>query len=338
MKVTTAKINSTISNLPPAVRVVLLFGPDYGLVDERANVLKNNFLGKSYEDSQFIQLFDSQIKENPNIIYEQAYSISLFGENKKIILVREGKDSISKKLAEYIDQPEDETLLIIKAQELSPSSSLRKLCENADDNVLCIPCYVDNTISLKQIISDALKKENIEINPDALFLLTSVLGNDRGITNSELEKIILYAYNTKILTKDDIENLIANNSLTALDKLIYSLFDLDINGSYSMINNILEENSPINISRSISSHIQKLLFVKSLCEKPMSIDMALKEIRPPIFFSYVDRFKRQVSTWPKLKLEKLLDTLLSLEIELKTNSNIGDIIVKDLILKNFARK
>ncbi len=338
MKISAGKINSVINSLPTTVRVILLFGADYGLVDERTDILKNNFLGKSYDNSQFVQLFDSQIKENPNILLEQACSISLFGENKKFIVIREGKDSITKKLSEYIENPYSETLVVIKAKELTPASSLRRLCENAPDPVLCIPCYVDNVISLKQTILEKLKKEEIKIDPDALSLMISYLGNDRGITNSEIEKISLYAYNTKNLTKKDIENIVANNSLTALDKFIYALFDLDTKYSYSMVDSLLEENSSIHILRSISSHVQKLLLIKALCEQPMSIDMALKEIKPPIFFSYVDSFKRQVTSWSKLRLQKLLDNLIYLEIELKTNGNIGNIIIKDSILKQFIKK
>lgn len=338
MKVSPAKISSTISSLPSSTRVVLLYGPDYGLVDERTNVLKTNFLGKAYEESQFVQIFDSQFKENPNIIAEQAYSISLFGENKKFIVIREGKDGISKKLSEYIDDPDVATLLVVKAQELSPSSTLRKLCESAKEHVLAIPCYADNAISIRQTILERLKKEEININPDALVLLVNSLGNDRGITNSELDKIILYAYNSKNIIKEDIENLIANNSLTAMDKFIYALFDLDTSSAYKMIDSILEDNNPINVLRSILNHVQRLMLVKMMCEKPMSVDMALKEIKPPVFFSFVDSFKRQLGIWPTPKLQKLLDTLLYLEIELKTNSNIGNIIIKDLIIKQFIKK
>jgi DNA polymerase-3 subunit delta len=338
MKVASAKINSTILSLPPSTRVVLLYGSDYGLVDERANILKANFLGKQYDESQFIQIFENQIKENPSIITEQAYSISLFGENKKFIVVREAKDSISKKLSEYIENPDNETLLVLKAQELTPSSSLRKLCENSYDSVLAIPCYVDNAISLRQTILERLKKDGISINPDALVLMVNSLGNDRGITNSELEKIVLYAYNTKNIASLDVENLIDNNSLTALDKFVYACFDLNTNSAYEMINNILEDNNPINVVRALSNHVQKLLLVKALCDQPISIDMALKEIKPPVFFSFVDSFKRQVSTWSTLKLQKLIDKLLYLEIELKTNSNIGNIIIKDLVIKQFSKK
>ncbi|MDR0484586.1 MAG: DNA polymerase III subunit delta [Alphaproteobacteria bacterium] len=339
MKVAPANINNTINQLPPITRVVLLYGPDYGLVEERAKILKNNFLGESYEDSQYIQLYESQIKENPNIILENAYIVALFGENKKCIVIAEAKDFLTKKIDEYLQKTDADTLLIIKAQELSPSSSLRKLCENASNEVLAIPCYVDNAISLRQNILDKLKKEAITIDNTALTALTSLLGNDRGITNTEIEKLIVYAYDKKNINLTDVEELIADNSLAAIDKFIYALFDLNTSLAYSMIDNLLEENNPVVIVRSIISHTQKLLLAKILMEeKNMNVEMALKEIRPPIFFSYVNSFKVQIDIWRAESLKNLLNKLIYLEIDLKINSNVDKLLLKDIILKRFTKK
>ncbi|MDR2008528.1 MAG: DNA polymerase III subunit delta [Alphaproteobacteria bacterium] len=338
MKITTNNIATSINNLPPHTRVVLLYGADYGLVEERSITLKNNFLGKDYEDSQYIQIYESTFKENLNIIAEQAYSIALFGENKKCIVVNEAKDFLSKKLGEYLEKPDPTTLLIIKAGELSPSSSLRKLCENADESVLAIPAYVDTPATMRQNIAEKLKKEGINIESSALNLLVALLGNDRGITNSEIEKIAIYAAATKNISVNDVDAIIANNALGAVDKFVYACFDLETNLAYSMVNILLEENNPIVLVRSIASHIQKLLLVKILMNDGTNIDMAMKEIKPPIFFTQVNSFKNQVMMWSADKLKKLLEQIIYLEISLKTNGNIDEILLKDMILKRFLKK
>ncbi|MCL2567521.1 MAG: DNA polymerase III subunit delta [Alphaproteobacteria bacterium] len=338
MKIATASITSTINNLPSKTRAVLLYGPDYGLVDARASILRKNFLGDNFEDSQYIQIYEAAFKENPNIIAENAYTVSLFGDDKKCIVVAEAKDFLSKKLEEYLKSPDPATLLIVKANELSPSSSLRKLCENADDSTLAIPCYVDTPAALRANILEKLKKDGISIETGALNLLVALLGNDRGITNMELEKIALFAADSKNITAINVEALIANNSLNAVDKFVYALFDFNADFAYSMVNPLLEENNSIVLLRGILTHVQKLLLVKILMENGASIDVAIKEIKPPIFFAQLNNFKAQVQAWSLFNLKKLLRQIIYLEIDLKTNSSIDELLFKDIILKKFLKR
>jgi DNA polymerase-3 subunit delta len=153
----------------------------------------------------------------------------------------------------------------------------------------------------------------------------------------ELEKLALYATHKKNINVVDVEELISNNSLSALDKFVYACFDRD-DSAYSMASPLLEENNHIALVRSIITHTQKLLLVKSYLEEGKSLEGALQEIKPPIFFSYVASFKAQVSLWSEDNLKKLLNDLIYLEIATKTHSNIADTLLKDIILKKFLKK
>ena len=53
-------------------------------------------------------------------------------------------------------------------------------------------------------------------------------------------------------------------------------------------------------------------------EKGESVDMALKMIRPPIFFKNADSFKSQLRNWTHMKLLIAMNTLLKAETDSKT--------------------
>ncbi len=334
MKIQPAQVNKFINKIPENIRIVLLYGSDYGLIVERINTIRRAFLGSNYEETQNIRIEDNAIKQNPNIIIEESFTASLFGENKKFILVREAKDSLTKTLNDYFENPAKEVLMVFQAEELSTSSSLRKTCESAKySHIATIPCYSDNEISLKHNILNKLPAD-FQISQEAIAYLLLNLGNDRGITSSELDKLLLYSHEKRVITLRDVEEVIADSMLISIDKFTYALFSYELDTAYELINNLLEEYNPVVLIRAIINHIHKLLHVKTLISTT-PLEQVLQELRPPIFFAHINKFKQQVNFWESSKLKKLMEKSYELEKQLKTYSTCGNIIIKDFIIKQF---
>jgi DNA polymerase-3 subunit delta len=331
MKISTSSINSFLQNIPSNTKLVLLYGPDSGLITQRSQLIKKNYLGEKYDESQYIQIFENSLKENPDKLIEEAFSVSLFGENKKLIILREAKDFLTKIIKDYINKTDQNTLVVIQAEDLSPSSSLRKLAEG-EDMIAAIPCYLDNQATLKQYIMETLNKEGYKIDSPALAYLLDNLGNDREISAKELEKLMLYKYKEKNIKLEDVENLVVNNASVFLDKLIYAFFNKNYIEAYKNLLILLEENHVVVIVRSLINHTNRLIYIKESINLSENIDVALKSLRPPVFFTHVDSFKRQVSLYSLEELYKILELFINIEVDSKNIAFLGEIKIKHAIL------
>ncbi len=76
---------------------------------------------------------------------------------------------------------------------------LRKLFDG-HKTAAALQCYPDSARDLGDVVRDALRAEGLSITPDALEDAVSRLGNDRGVTRREIEKLLLYMHGHKQVT------------------------------------------------------------------------------------------------------------------------------------------
>ena len=89
-------------------------------------------------------------------------------------------------------------LIFILANKLDKKSKIRNLFEK-DNELICIPCYEDNAISLNKIVNLEIKKSDIKISQESINLLIDRSSGDRQNLKNELEKIKSYAYKKKVI-------------------------------------------------------------------------------------------------------------------------------------------
>lgn len=336
MKITNANTNSFIKNIPQNITAILIYGQDFGLAENRILEIKSSFLQKDAENQgAFDILYFSNIKDNFEKVIESLSSNSLFWQGKKVCIIKECKDALSKYIKEYLDflsSIRPNSLLILQADELTNTSTLRKLFEQ-EKFLAALPCYVDDEKTLRLVITTKLKDAGLAIESDALDYLANNLGNNRAITNSELDKLILYKYNTnKIVSATDVIEIINNNALVLLDKLHFSLFNFNINKAYIYVNRLLEEENPIFVIRALANHVQRIIYAKSLVENGLNIDEAIGRVKPMIFFTFKSLFKQQLNIWDFSNIKNVAKYLLDLEIQAKLNSQIGECLIKDFAI------
>ncbi|XWO14037.1 DNA polymerase III subunit delta [Candidatus Hepatincola sp. Pdp] len=336
MKLQPKQIPNFLKTIPINTTFILIYGVDNGLVREYSQHIKKQYLGTNFETSQLIYLSTTILKEKPNRLQEEAFSIPLFGDNKKLIILENAKDSLTSLLKEYLNKPDDSTLIIAQSDELTPSSSLRKLAESTLNNVYAIACYKDSQETINTNIQNTLTNQGYKIANDALILLTSYLGNDRAITTNEIEKIMLYTAQHKYIEMHHVETMVANNSDIAIDKLIYSLFLKQPQKAYELLESLLNDFNPIIIVRSLVNHTLRLLQVQNELQKGNNYDSIIANLKPPIFFMNKAPFKQQVYKWHTNTLEQLLDELNTLEIQTKSKASIASLLLKNFILRKFS--
>ncbi|HTH97149.1 MAG TPA: DNA polymerase III subunit delta [Stellaceae bacterium] len=332
MKLPPAKTSDFLKNPPADIAVALVFGPDEGLVRERADMLVRAVLGGTGDDPFRLALLNGDaIKSDPARLSDEATAISLMG-GRRAIRVRDCGDVIAKTVEYLLGQPTGDSLTILEAGSLEAKSALRKLCEN-DARAVAIACYADGPRELAETMRESFGRHRVSIDKDAADFLVAHLGGDRMVTRQELEKLCLYAGEGGRLTLADVAASIDNTSALALDDIVYDAFDGRIGPLSTGLDRLLREGEmPVTILRAALRHAQRLHLVGTETARGKPLDVAIQGLRPPIFFKLADRFRGQFRRFPIHRAQRATSLLLAAERDCKRTGYPDETICRQALL------
>jgi DNA polymerase-3 subunit delta len=304
---------------PKNLRVALVFGPDSGLVQERAEKLMKSVVPDLTDAFNVADLSEAALDADPARLADEAAAISMMG-GRRVVRVRGAGNGLAGLLETFLNDPPGDALVVVEAGDLNKSAALRKLFEE-DDKAAAIACYADTARSLEDLVRDALRAEGFSIAPDALADAVSRLGSDRGVSRRELEKLALYCKGQKSISLDDVRAVMGDEAEARTEEAC----DAAGGGDFARLDLALErlwiaETSAIAVIRGAMGHFQRLAQVKEMVERGENIDSALKRLRPPLHFLRADSFKSQLRSWNGEKLNDALDMLLEAETLTKTTA------------------
>lgn len=332
MKFSGAQLANFLKRPDAAVTVALVFGPDEGLVRERADALVKAVLGDAGDDPFRLALLTAdKIRQDPALLADEAAAMSLMG-GRRVVRVRDAADGISASLKHVLEAGRGEALLVLEAGDLGKSSSLRKLCEAAD-NAAAIPCYADGPREIASLIRETLQAQRIAIGDETVEYLVGNLGSDRAVSRQEIEKLVLYAGAGGRIELADAVASVGDSSALELEDVIYDSLDgrtATIDGALTRL--FLEGQAPVSIVRAVMRHAQRLHFCAAQVAGGQPLDLAVRSLRPPIFFKYTDRFRRQAEQWPQERCERLLKRLTQAELDLKRTGYPDETLCRHLLI------
>src|SRR5246500_2282052 len=185
-------IDAFLARPDPGRPIVLLYGPDAGLVRERADALLASAVDDPNDPFSLVKLDGDELSAEPSRLVDEALTVPLFG-GRRAIRIRAGSRSFVSGIDTLAEMPIKDCRVVIEAGDLRPESPLRKACERAKTAV-AISCYPDGERDLAKLIDDELRVANLRIAADARAALTALLGGDRYASRNELRKLALYAH------------------------------------------------------------------------------------------------------------------------------------------------
>src|SRR3954464_3751008 len=206
----------------PARPIILLYGPDAGLVRERADALVASAVDDPSDPFSLVRLDGDELSAEPSRLVEEAMTIPMFG-GRRAIRVRAGSRSFASGVDTLSEMPIKDCRIVIEAGELRPESPLRKACERAKTAV-AIACYPDTERDLAKLIDDEMKAAGLRMAPDARAGLMALLGGDRQASRNELKKLALYAYGADEVTLEHVMAVVSDASDLKLDPIVDGAF------------------------------------------------------------------------------------------------------------------
>ncbi len=216
------EIDSYLARPDAGRPIILLYGPDAGLVRERADALMASAVDDPNDPFSLVRLDGDELAAEPSRLVDEAMTVPLFG-GRRAIRVRAGSRSFASGVDTLAEIAIRDCRIVIEAGELRPESPLRKACERAK-NAVAIGCYPDTERDLAKLIDDELKPSNLRIAQDARSTLMGLLGGDRQASRNELRKLALYAHGKGEVSLDDVMAVVSDASDLKLDPIVDAAF------------------------------------------------------------------------------------------------------------------
>ena len=308
MKIQANKVDEFIKTFDNKCKGVLIYGPDEGLVSIRKNEILQKILPDYKTSLSLITLSSATIKDKPGIINSEYNSTSLFGNDKKVILIEDVDNSISKILEEIFSKPQNsDNFILITADDLDSKSSLKRFAE-FNQYFASLPCYKDDINAIMQIVNLKLRKEGFKYNAEVVKYLTESFGGNRLIILSELDKLVIYKDQDKNLIIEDVKACIQDNSEGNINEFVNNLASLNIEKAYKELQNLYSEGIfPVAIIRTAISYFIKLQLYKYQTQNGISFEEIAD--RDNIFWKQKPIVQQHLN---KLSLKNINDILLIL--------------------------
>ena len=333
MKLKPSEIAAFLRKPGDTAPAALIYGPDEGLVRERAQMLAKAVAGDIKDPFRVATLELSDIKDDPARLHDEAQALSMIG-GRRVVLISGATDAMGAPMAKFLAQSDEAkgaqvSLVIVSAGDLGPRSSLRKAFEESRLSPT-IPCYADDAGSLESMILDELAVAGLSAEQDALDFLVAHLGADRQISRREIEKLVLYMGDEprengagraekRPVTLNDVRACIGDVAALALDNVVRAVADGDVPTLDKDLARLFEEGEqPVMVLRAVMRHFQRLHRAAGFVAKGETASQAIAALRPPVFFKERANFERQLRLWPAPKIGSALERLIRAEVQCKT--------------------
>ncbi len=327
-----AEIDRYIANPPDAVNLILVYGPDTGLVNERARALISKVASGNDDPFSQVKLDAADVAADPGRLTDEALTIPLFGGRRTIWLRENGTRSVLPAVEPLLLNNDFSAFIVIEAGDLKKTAGLRKKIE-ASKTAVAIPCFADTARDVDSLIDEETRSAGLQISKEARMALHTLLGADRIASRGELRKLCLYAMNDNRIEVRHVEEIIGDASAFAMDELI----DAAAMGDTVTLDHGLERLSASGtdvgmIASQALRHFQMLHLCRLKANQRIALEDVIGGMRPPVFWKRRSKIVRQVEIWNEDLLERALTRLNDAVKESRFNASLSTAIVSHTFL------
>ncbi|WP_156851215.1 DNA polymerase III subunit delta [Bartonella refiksaydamii] len=327
------EVDTFLTRLSRSFPIVLIYGPDRGLVCERAQRFAKLTQVAVEDPFSTIRLDATEIDKDPARLGNEARTLSLFGGDR-LIWVSHGANQkgFLTALKLVIEEPPEACFILIEAGDLKKGTGLRNVVETAS-NAMALPCFADDARSLDGLIDEILGHFKKTLSLNARKWLHESLGGDRLVSRSELEKLCLFASNVHI-TLEDVKAIVSNVSALSLDEVIDALLLGDVSSFEAHFSRHATLHGALFFILSTAQrHFQQLQLLRYQVEvegkAPFTV---VSQARPPIFFQRKKIVEQALRYWKLEHISYAMERIQSAVLDSRKNPLLGEAIIRQVLL------
>jgi len=328
----TSDIDPFIARPDPRRPIVLVFGPDAGLVRERVDALIKGAVDDPADPFALARIDGDALADEPTRLVEEAHTIPLFG-GRRAVWVRAGNRNFIEAVEGLVAAPPAaDCRVVIEAGDLRRNAPLRALCEKAPV-VAAIPCYADGDRELTRLIDDEMRAAGLAISSDARALLASLIGGDRRASRNEIRKLALYAHGKSPVEIDDVLAVVADASSLALDGAVDAAF---AGRAAEMETQFAKAQAagtyPGVIVGAALRQLAQLHRARLAVEGGASVGEAVASAMPGLHFRRKPLVEAAVSSWTAARLERIMAQFAEASLEARRRPALAEAVAERALM------
>lgn len=324
-------VGSFLSSANKASGPVLLYGPDAGLVSERAIRLAQRLAQAENPPGEIVRVDDSDLEQNPDHLDVELLTVPMFG-GRKIVRAIAGRRVNTALLKPLVDGSPLAGSLIVEAGDLKPTDGLRALFDKSATGI-AIPCYADEARDLSGMIAEVLEAARLTISPDAQQQLMARLGADRALSRSEVDKLALYAARKGTIDIDDVEAVVGDAAELAMDRVVNAAALGQAARALTECDRAFAAGeNPQSLIAATQRHLTRLHRTRTAIDSGRSLDEVIRNLRPPLHFKQRQAFETQCRQWSASRLDKALSRVAIAAKSARLNASLEAVLAEQLLI------
>lgn len=317
-----------------SIRIFVIYGPDRGLVSERAAQIAST-TGITLDDPfAVIKLDAGDVARDAARLMDEVNALGLFG-GERLVWVRGAANEkpLADTIAVLAAAPPAGSTVIVEAGDLKKGSALRKAAEGGRGAV-AIPCYADDGRALNALIDQELAGENLRISPSARQRLAEAIGGDRLASRNEVRKLALYCHGRDMVEDDDITSIVGDASAISVDDAVDALLKGDKDAFIHAMHKIVASKTPVFLVLQACLRQFQLLDL-------MRAEMDEKRAQPPQVIATLGRhlhFRRKpviekaLRGWDGVAIRREMSKLQAAVLQSRRRQSLEDTVAMQTLL------
>lgn len=324
-----ANVDAFVLRPDPARPIVLVFGPDAGLVSERVTAIVKASVDDPNDPFALARLEGDELATEPSRLVEEAQTMPLFG-GRRAVWVKAGPRNIAPAVETLLALRSCDCRVVIEAGDLRRNAPLRALVERAK-NAVALPCYADDDRARTRLIEEEMRAAGLTIAPEARALLVPLLGGDRQASRNEIAKLVLYSRGRGQVGIDDVIAVVADASALALDDIVDAAFA----GRPAELETQLGKartagTAPGSILFAAQRQVAQLHKWRTAIEQGPSF--SLNGVQPPVNFRRIEVIEAALKAWSAARLAAVMADLADAALEARRKAALAETIAERALL------
>jgi len=327
------EVDRWIAKPDPDHRVFLVYGPDSGLVSERADAIAGKTGVDLSDPFSTIRLNAETVAEDRSRLLDEAFTVGMFGGGRLIRISGTTRRNLAESVKPLLNESLHDVWVLIEAGDLKPGTGLRSAVEKSA-SALAIPCYQDDQKMLAQLVREELTEKGFSVSREVVDSLLPFLGGDRLASRNELQKLALYAHGEKEITRDHIDAIIGDASTIDTNELIDAVATGNVGHFENNLERVLLDGvSPDLLIIQTMRHFQLLHELRGKMESNrVSAAAAVEGARPPVFYKRRAIISRSLSSLSVSTIEKILKRLETASFDARSKPELANSIAGTSLL------
>lgn len=315
-------------------RLFVIYGPDRGLVSERATSLAGR-TGVALDDPfSLIKLDIGDLQRDQGRLLDEAGAIGLFGGDKLIwIRGAANEKNLVDSLQILSANMPDGTFVLIEGGDLKKGSLLRKAAETAR-TVMAIPCYADDARALNGLIDSELSSAGMGITPDARQALLELIGGDRIASRNELRKLALYCRGKSTIEEHHVTEIIGDASAISVDDAVDAVLSGNPSSFLHAMQKIISSKTAVFlVIQACLKQFQLLDAMKTeMEEKRLSAAQVMQTLGRHLHFRRKPIIEQALRTWSAEAVAREANRLQAAILQTRKRASLEDSIALQSLL------